>query len=438
MKPVLTVLVVAYYFPPMGGAGVQRALKFVKYFPEFNIRPIVICADELGYVKDSTQVSEHSSSLEVYRIRSEPFIARLRKGANLGGIGTGGREASGLSIKSKFLSKVKSLVLQVYGLVNFPDDKHRWATQAYKRASEILSETDVDVIFSTAPPMSVHKVAKKLKEAHGIPWVADFRDFWLLNPTYSMPWFRRVIDQRYENTILNSADRVVTVTPGMVDQFQQQVALPEKVFLVTNGFDEKDFANCELQPSSEVFFEFLFTGTFYGPTSPRTFLSAMKKLLNEDCEYLDKVRIRFIGNISSGFLPFVAAFKREFPDVIQHISYKPHSEVVGAMMSADALLLVIGGAERSRTIYTGKIFEYLRAGKPILFVGPENGDAWNLISDKQAGLVAAEDDEESILQNIKKLVDGKFHIASDVDAGKYERKILCERLSQILENAAGR
>jgi glycosyltransferase involved in cell wall biosynthesis len=437
MDKQITVLFIAYFFPPMGGAGVQRTLKFVKYMPGFNINPIVICASEEGYVSDQTMLREIPQQVDIYRITSRTFLSRLKASKQTGSVSKVGYQNHNRPqnlMRSKPLRWVKNAILKSYGLINYPDDKHAWAGNAYKQACKIIEKQKIDLIISTSPPISAHLVALKLKSRFCIPWIADFRDLWILNPTYQMPWFRKLLDMKLEKRILHEADRIVTLTPGMVEIFRKQISNKTKVELITNGYDEADFQSLEaVAPQKADTVEFIFTGTFYGPTSPQPFLGAVDELFQIAPAYLEKIRIKFIGNISSDFIPFVDYFFEKYPGVLNRQGYMAHREIIQELYNSDILLLVIGGKDRSKTIYTGKIFEYLRVGKPIFFIGPENGDAWNLLESSERGMVASEDDRPAIISNIRQILESQSIACSDeLDVTQYERRNLAGKLADAI------
>lgn len=426
----LNVLMLSYYFPPMGGAGVQRSLKFARYLTQFGISLIVITADEPGYTKDNSLLDELPKGLRVHRISHRPLMSRLLdlyrsiREKNIS------NPDAPVSASASGGAVIRNHLIRVIGSLQFPDDKTGWAKKAYKQAADIIEAENIDLIFSTSPPVSSHCVALKLKKKFGIPWIADFRDLWTDNPAYNQPAWRRFFDVRAERAVLASADTVVGVTHEMVELLGRNREREDVLFL-PNGYDEEDFVDVVPCQKESDEFRIVYAGTFYGHQSPLPMLAAMSDLFDRKPELAKVIRLSLIGNVGSRFDGAISSFTSNYPATIERIGYLPHKEMLSHLLSADLQLLVIGGGKSGRGVLTGKIFEYLRAGSPILLVGPTDGEAANMLRNHQAGYSFDEDDIHGLSKALEQaVVSGWQGHVSDISI--YDRKSHAEQIAQVM------
>lgn len=220
----MKVLLISYYYPPMGGAGVQRALKLSKYLGDFGVEPVVLAGHDPGYTRDESLLAEVPAGVRVLRIEHRSLMQRLlaRRAAT---VAPRSAAAPAAASRSPWL---RDTLLGAYAATRFPDEQAGWAKRAFEPALALLRDERIELIFSTAPPMSAHALAARLARRSGLPWVADYRDLWTDNPGYLAPGWRRAIDQRTEAAWLKRAAGVVTVTPSWQRQFAQRLgaALP--------------------------------------------------------------------------------------------------------------------------------------------------------------------------------------------------------------------
>ena len=435
----MKILLLAYYFPPLGGAGVQRALKFAKYLPEHGITPVVIAADEPGYVTDASLLAELPQEIEVHRIRHSPLLARA---ARLAGALRGGQRPADAAVSATrgattaaASSKWRDRLLGVYATLQFPDDKSGWGRRASALVEQSLQRGDIDLILSTSPPVTTHFVAAKLKRRYGVPWLADFRDLWTGNPAYNAPTWRRWLDRRDERRLLAQADGVTGVTEDMAAQLGHDLAAGRQAIFLPNGYDEADFAGGTAARRSDGRFVLLYAGTLYGHQSPQSILAGARHLLQRQPELASRLRLRFIGSIGSRFEPLFTAFESDFPAVVERLAYLPHAEIPASLMAADALLLLIGGGGSARGVLTGKLFEYLRACRPVLLLGPPDGEAARILEGSGHGVAVEEDDVEGAAEIMAKWLAGEVpRDASSCDARvtRFERRSLTGQLAAII------
>jgi glycosyltransferase involved in cell wall biosynthesis len=435
--PKKTVLVVTYYFPPSGGAGVQRALKFVKYLPDFGWEPVVLTVREDADfpARDPSLMAEVPPGIKVVRTGIFEPYALYRKWTGKAGnaaidieTNTGGNRAG---VRERFADFVRSTFF-------IPDARRFWKPRALAAAEGILKRRNVDAIVSTAPPYTCHLIAESISRRHNIPWVADFRDSWV--GWLSAPdrwWLPDRVDRGLERKVLRNADRILAVSEGVRSDLSSRHPdiPPDKWRLLSNGFDAADFTGLNPKPAGDKFVV-TYTGSLYGKRDPSALLYAARSLKARRPDLADKLLIRFIGRSDSSTLESFRTLERMF----EHVPYVPHSESLRSLLESSALLLVIDTAAAAGSIVTGKVYEYLGAGRPILAFAPE-GDAARLIRSLGAGAVVAPDDAkgaEAVLEQwMTAWLKGNPIPAASAEAVlRFERKSLTGELAAVLEEIA--
>ncbi len=425
------VLIISYYFPPSGGAGVQRVLKFVKYLPQFGWEPVVLTVrEDAGFpARDPSLFSEIPKTIKIHRTKIyEPYnlyraLTSKKKEESID-IATLSRNRSSLS--EKFSQFVRSTFF-------IPDARCFWKKNAVREGRKILDSQPIDLIFSSAPPYTCHMIARQLKRDSHLPWVADFRDSWVGWLSAPERWFLPDrIDRRMEHAVLECADRCVTVSKGVKEDLLSRNLRVDsnKWDLVPNGYDGEDFLNRKGNPSKDHFV-LTYTGSLYGHRSPETLLTALENILKKHPQIRSSIRIRFIGRVDPQFLE---AF-RWFGEIIEYIPYVSHSESIQALLDTTALLLIIDDAPASKSIITGKLYEYIGAKKPILALAPE-GEAAHLIRDMRVGTIVHPNDVNGIQNALEIWMDiwkrtQSLLKISDNRIDQFDRKNLTKRLAEI-------
>jgi len=430
------VLLISYYYPPMGGAGVQRALKLSKYLGDFGVEPVVLAGHDPGYTRDESLLAEVPAGVRVLRIEHRSLMQRLlaRRAAT---VAPRSAAAPAAASRSPWL---RDTLLGAYAATRFPDDQAGWAKRAFEPALALLRDERIELIFSTAPPMSAHALAARLARRSGLPWVADYRDLWTDNPGYLAPGWRRAIDQRTEAAWLKRAAGVVTVTPSWQRQFAQRLGAACPVVCIPNGYDEADFERLPTERRSDGAFRLVHTGSFYGPRDPGTLLDGVAAYLRSAAPSARPLVLRLVGQMGSRFAERLARFDAEHPGVVEHRPYVPHHEAIAEMQSADALLLVVGAGQGSKHgavvagTLPGKLFEYLRAGRPILLLGDEQGDAAQIVRHHAAGWIADEASPERIALALHQMMQpGPAPLPpATARADAFERRALAGEMAQFL------
>lgn len=387
------VLVVSYYFPPSGGPGVQRVLKFVKYLREFGFDPTVLTVEEGAYPQhDEKLADEIPTGVAVHRTRAlDPFgiyallTGRTKKDAVMVG---------GVRREGGFVERAASWVR---ANVFLPDARVGWVPFAVREGVRLHRSQPFDAVFTSGPPHSAHLVGRKLKRRTGVAWMADFRDLWTDSNFYDqLPLTNtaRRLDSRFERCVLSESDRVTTVSSFWKDVLLEKSGREDSdIAVVQNGFDEDDFsisADTE-QPQSDVF-TLAHVGSLYDSRNPQTLWPVLKQLREKG--EVERLRVCLVGTVGSRIREEILSTGLE--DIVEFVDYVSHSEAVRIMHEAAALLLVVEPFQNNLGMITGKLYEYVASGTPVLAIGPPGGDAANLLDETDAGRLFARDDVQAM------------------------------------------
>jgi glycosyltransferase involved in cell wall biosynthesis len=332
------VLIIAYGFPPLGGIGSIRTVKFAKYLPEFGWDPIVLTVESgEGFVHDTSLEAMLLEKMKIYRARSwEPFKATQAKGVadRLEKLGSKRRV-----IQQRIVALLKSLYFSLY----MPDGKIGWFSFAVKLGREIMERENIDLVFATSPPPTNFLVAKSLKHYCDKPLVVDYRDEWTTNRYRDIPSnpLTSLVNRRLERSVLNTVDAVVTATEPIVDNLQKAQLLSPSIYhsTIMNGFDPNDYHQDSRSQANK--FSIVYTGSFYGKRqTPHYFLRALKVLLQTHQDIRNKIQVFFVGSMHEKQVCLINELGLE--DVVQVCGLVPHRRAIEYQLSADALLLIVG------------------------------------------------------------------------------------------------
>lgn len=429
------VLIVTYYFPPSGGPGVQRVLKFVKYLPEFGWQPVVLTVQDGDYpARDESLLAEIPQHAIVYRTKIfEPYRLYRKltgKAANtpvdVENIPQGGKKKS----------LTESLAEFVRSTFFIPDARIGWYPYAVPQGLKIIKEQNIEAIYSSSPPYTTSVIARKLHRATRIPWVAGFRDPWTGFLSTPDRWFiPRAIDERLERAVFNDANAIEAAWRGILKDVTGKVPGIDQKKLVyhPNGFDREDYPTLKLKKNKR--FTVTYTGSMYGKRNPRTFLQAVEGLVSDGKVDPRKIHLKFIGRFGSEVREMLE--RSSIHDSIEVISYLPHSESVEALLRSDALLLIVDEADGSDEIVPGKVFEYIGAQRPIIGLAPEGAIA-GLMRETRSGLVAANQDipaiQAAFIECYANFLYHKPNFEQDREAVKqYDRREITRQLAALLD-----
>jgi glycosyltransferase involved in cell wall biosynthesis len=416
------VLIVTYYWPPSGGAGVQRWLKFAKYLPGSGWEPVILTVDPAYAAYPAIDLSlekELPGNIRVYRTRATDwfrFYSSDKSKIPSAGFATN----SDNNLKGKISRFIR-------GNLFIPDPRRGWNTFAFKKACEIIEKEKIATIVTSSPPHSTQLIGLKLKKRYpGIKWVADLRDPWTDIYYYDQfypTWFSKKIDGCYERSVLKNADRVITVGYRLKELFSKKTpGIETKTDVIMNGFDESDFK--EIIRSEPSMFTVTYVGTLSHKYPIAGFLGALSELKKDNFDIVFKI----VGKISENIK---AAINFSLPsDSVDFISYAPHDQAITYMVNSSLLLLIIPESGDNKIIITGKIFEYIASGKPVLCLGPLEGEAAMLISQLNNGRCYEYEDREKIKNYIREIKEHPVILQND--PGEFSRHNLTKKLASIL------
>ncbi|MDO5037412.1 MAG: glycosyltransferase [Tissierellia bacterium] len=406
------ILILANQFPPMGGAGVQRTSKFVKYLSQLGHEIQVVTKEFVGGLEDKTLSEDLPQGLKVHRLPAHDL-------ENAQGL---------LRIPKKVLAKFLS-----------PDSEIFWAKKNEEAIKKIVEDFKPEVIYTTSYPYSAHLLGYRLKKAFPhIFWIADYRDEWTNNPFHlDSAWRRQKLkkEKALELKINGAVDYFITNTPLMLKNFIQDTpSLAEKSVVIPNGYDEDDFQGIDQTMDQSPKFILTHTGSLYGRRNLEEILEAISYLDREGILSKDHFELRIVGNVYERVLEDYRQ-KYQLEDQLVGYGYLAHRDSIRMLFRSQALLLLIGKGKGSGNFYTGKVFEYLRAHRPILAIVPE-GVAKDLIQETGTGLCADPSDTPAIARALKTLYDQRMEAYKPdlEEIHKYDRKRQAQVLSRIIEN----
>jgi glycosyltransferase involved in cell wall biosynthesis len=441
------VLSVIYFFPPMGGSGVQRTLKFVRYMPEFGYNPIVETIKEgHNFAHDETLLKEVPQSVKVYRSNSGETLwlrniieklsaMRKPKAPAETDVKTSSTADNSSKQSSQGLKEKAFKFIEMNLFV--PDSKIRWYKHAVKDVYNILDKEDINYIFSSSYPYTVHLIALEAKKKTNLPWVADFRDPWIGNSpmTAGHSEKRKRKEEKLEAEVVAYADKVIMVTEPICENYKKRYPqYKDKFVTITNGFDANDFKAVEVVKEEK--FTICYSGIVAKGQTPETILKAIEKLLNENEKYRENIKLKFIGFILEEYINLIQA--SSVSQVFEKIDYMPHSKCISHMKGADINLIILSDEDESRTVFSGKIFDYIGSQRPILGIMPSNGVASNLIIDKEIGYSYNHGDVDGVYNFIKSNYE-KWENSENTNTNaatkccEYERKNLTNQLVNLFE-----
>lgn len=430
-----TVLIITYYWPPSGGAGVQRWLKTVKYLREFGWEPVV-------YTPENPEAPAIDNSLlkdipQGVKVLKQPIWEPYSFYKKFLGLKKDEKINAGFLTEKKKPGLAEKISVWIRGNFFIPDARKYWIDPSVEYLSKYLRSHPVDAIVSTGPPHSMHLIALGLKQKVGIPWLADFRDPWTNIDFYDKLMLTKYADRRHhelEKEVLQKADVITTIGKQMADEFLQLGA--EKVEVVTNGYDEDDFNLENVKLDKE--FSISHIGSINKDRNNELFWSVVKELCDEKPDFREKLKIKLVGKCDYAVLESIE--KNGLKSYVEITEYLPHDEVLKSAISSQVLLLLVNNTPNAKGILTGKFFEYLGASRPIFCIGPEDGEVSKILSETNAGKTADFQDREKmkkILLEFFEMYKGNKTIGSYTRAGGFSRRNLTEKIARTLDAISG-
>jgi len=425
-------LILTYYWPPSGGAGVQRWLKFVKYLRQFGWEPVV-------YTPLNPEFPEHDESLyrdipeNITILKtpiSEPYSAYKRF------IG----QKKEVKINAGFLSENKkkrfteNLAVWIRGNFFIPDARKFWIKPSVNYLSDYLKKHPVDVIISTGPPHSLHLIALRLSRKFSLPWLADFRDPWTNIDFYHDLMLTRRSDRKHhrlEREVLQNASAVTVISRSMAEDFNN--LFPRNYEVITNGYDTDD-VELKQEIHRDEKFSIAHIGTMAKSRNPLMLWKVLSELVKDEPGFVHDLEIKLVGK--ADFSVWDALDEASLRPLVSKVDYLPHSEVTRMQQKSQVLLLLINDTPNAKSILTCKFFEYLAASRPILCIGPVDGDAARILKETHSGLISGFEDQQQLKQNIlafyREYKKGNL-VSESQNIEHYSRKALTGRLSEVLD-----
>jgi glycosyltransferase involved in cell wall biosynthesis len=454
------VLVVAYNFPPIGGVGVQRTLKYATYLPDSGWEPVVLTARNPGVkIRDEEAERNLPAGLVVERAFSpEPVklrqvlgrtVRRLtgrgpaRAAASSGARAAAPAGANAAPAAPRSPNRWIGRGLAVWGvavrLTFFPDEQVGWVPFAVRRALAVHRDRPFDVVYSSSPPVSGHLAAGLVAHRAGIPWVADFRDPWLGNAFSKPPRaIHGYLQRRIERRIAANADTIVFSTSGLAEAFAARYpGAASRCVVIPNGYDRNDFpaAGERFDPPSDGRFHLAYGGSLYGEHELELFLDGLEILVARRPDLRDRLAVDFIGwvNLHSQAVAARYATPERLGSIVSFAGFMPHRQAVARLLASDALLTVIGDEPNKGRAQGGKLMEYIGLDRPILAVVPA-GDARDLLAELNWGIVA-DPTPEGVADGVERLLSAPVPSGRADPDGKYDRINLARRFAAVLDAA---
>ena len=423
------VLIITYYWPPAGGPGVQRWLKFVKYLPEFGIEPIVYCPENPNYpIMDTSMVSEVSSTLEVIQAPiNEPYkLAQLLSRSKTSDL------SKGIITGQKKQTITEKLLLFVRGNFFIPDARVSWVKPSVSFLSDYIKTHKIDTIITTGPPHSLHLIGLKLKQLYSLQWIADFRDPWTqigYHKKLKLTALSKRKHDQLESSVLRDSDEIIVTSPQTKVLFSKRTTT--QITVITNGYDFEINHTYTL----DSMFTLSHVGSLHEGRNPQVLWKVLSDLVQTSKEFSKVFRLNLIGYVSQGVLQSIKSYGLEAHT--NYSGYVSHSEALAYQNKTQLLLLIEEDSKETQYIIPGKLFEYMASKRPIISIGPDVSDIEDILSKSCAGTYFRYKDAELLRLGISNHFEAYKMNDLNVDSkglGYYSRKSLTLELSKILIN----
>ncbi len=420
------VLIITYYWPPAGGPGVQRWLKFVKYLRDFGIEPIVYIPENPNYpIIDEAFLNEIPDGVKIYK-RSifEPY-----KLASIFSSKKTKRISSGI-IQTKNQSVLEKTMLWIRGNMFIPDARKYWIKPSIEFLKDVIQKETIETIITTGPPHSVHLIGLGLKEKLKLNWLADFRDPWTTIGYHKKLKLTKSSEKKYkylEYTVLNTADKIIVTSSTTKQEFKRITSKPIEV--ITNGFDSSDTNITVLDDS----FTIAHIGSLLTGRNPENLWKVLSELVNENEFFKKSLKLNFIGVVSEDVLGTIK--KNGLEPFINLLGYVSHEKALVYQRRSQVLLLAEIDSEETRGIIPGKLFEYMIAKRPILAIGPENWEAGAIVNTTDTGEFFSylqKSELKQVILNWFELYQKNQLTIHSTSINEYHRRELTKKLATLL------
>jgi glycosyltransferase involved in cell wall biosynthesis len=445
------VLIIAYYFPPLGGGGVYRTLKFAKYLPFFDWEPVILTVSNPDYpLWDYSLLEEIPSDIKVYRAPAFEFtrwemkflnlikkLLRLKKGGNQ----DKSRQVQKINSQGSTLRNfLKRIYIFLTSALRTPDEKVGWVPFALLKGFSLINSQKIDLIFVTSPPHSSHLVGWALSKLTRKPWVADIRDDWLeeekMRKIYSPLHLR--LERALANKVFSSTSFLVAINEFQKGTHHKNYPRAKRIEVIYNGYDAQDMNNARPmeQRWSDGKFHICHSGYFYPGTAFPLF-EILREFFAENPDLKEKIQVDLVGYMEEEYKDWI--IQNQLEGVIKSWGYKKHKSSINFLLKSNLLLHLIGSnGDFWKGVVTGKLFEYLASGKPILSLAPPQGEVEKIIQQARSGWVFNPQDRQGIKNKLKEthelFLKGMLKIEQNrLFIEGFERKNLTHRLGSLFE-----
>ena len=421
-------LIITYYWPPAGGAGVQRWLKFAKYLARKDYQLYIYTAANPESPQEDLLLQKDipDNAIVIKKEIWEPTNLYKKFTGHKGNINAGFLTEKGNNNKKW----KQNLSLYVRGNLFIPDAKKFWIRPSVQFLKEYITKNKIDTLITTGPPHSLNIIGLKLKQQLNIRWIADFRDPWTSIDFYKDLKLSTWADKKHhhlEKQVLTTADHVVVIGETMRKEFMQ-ITKKDNISVITNGYDAEDFEGFSKKKSKD--FIITHVGSINKDRNHSIFWYTLAKLIKKSPRFKEKIKLKLLGKLDAVVYESIKKYSLE--KYVEIIDYLPHQEIIQYLFNADILYLPINNTPNAKGILTGKFFEYLATKNPILAIGPTDGDIAKILKETQAGTICDFNDKETLQKQIQKYFEEERTEIKSTKIEKYNRAFLTEQLISLL------
>lgn len=420
------VLIITYYWPPAGGPGVQRWLKFVKYLPSFGVEPIIYTPENPTYPIIDNNLSENLDHITVIKKPiQEPY-----KVANLFSKDKTKSMSSGIITSKKKQTLSEKLLLYIRGNVFIPDARVLWVKPSVDFLENYIKEHNIDTVITTGPPHSMHLIGMKLKEKFHIRWIADFRDPWTKIVYHKELKLTSIAQKKHlelERKVLRTASQIIVTSPSTKDDFSKITSKPIEV--ITNGYDPEEIVPFIIDTK----FSIAHIGSLLSERNPRVLWKALAELVKEYPKFKHDLELKLIGTVSEEIINTLEEFK--LLKFVKKVGYIPHNQCLVEQHKSQVLLLIESDSEETKAILPGKLYEYMASGRPILAIANEQSDIKRIITLTNTGIFCDYSEKEKIketLVNFYEQYKNNDLESAPIGLQYFSRENLTKRLANII------
>lgn len=420
------VLIITYYWPPAGGPGVQRWLKFVKYLPQFGVEPIVYCPSNPIYPQtDNSLIDQVPEGITILKQPiNEPYKLAGFFSKNSKNI------SKGIIPEEKKQSPMQKAMLFIRGNFFIPDARKNWIKPSVRYLSTYIKDFEIDTIITTGPPHSLHIIGLKLKQQLDINWIADFRDPWTTIGYHKQLKLTQAAKNKHkilESKVLNNADTIIVTSDVTKTEFSALTKKP--IAVITNGYDIET-SNTE---TLDLDFTLAHVGSFLSKRNPEILWQALQELILENQDFAKHFKLNLIGLVGEEILITIENYN--LTKYLNNIGYVSHSESVIFQKKAQVLLLVEIDSENTKSIIPGKLFEYMVSNRPIIAIGPSGSDVEKIIQQTNTGDYFYYNDlktlKRKLLNHFEAFKAGDLKV-DPIGVNQYSRENLTKKLSEVI------